>query len=124
MRRAGDVQKQSVGAIQADQRRETVAPVGNPFQQGGIGAFVSRNHYQRLHHGAGIGQGLAFIKAEPGGAHFQGMNMQRIACLQAYDQRRFKRPAVLAYTPVGRQARKPQRQYPPFRNRHSGDSIS
>ena len=64
MRRPRDVQEQPIRRIQADQRREAVAPVGDGLQQCGIGFFIRRHDAEGLHHGTGIGQGLAFIKSE------------------------------------------------------------
>ena len=90
MRRAGDVQQQPVRRIQGHQGREAVAPVGDMFQQRGIGFFVRRHDGKRLHHGAGIGQRLAFIKPKLLRRAFQAIDIERVVGLVADDQRRLQ----------------------------------
>ena len=65
MRRAGDVEHQAVRRIAGDKGTEAVAPVGDAFQQRGIGFFVGGQDAKLAHHRLGIGQRLAFIKAQP-----------------------------------------------------------
>ena len=94
MRRAGDVQQQAVRRIQRHQRREAVAPVGDVFQQRGIGFFIGRHdcraaapspgHWPR----AGLYKGPAVRPVPPAHGH------KRVAGSSADDQRRLKRRAA------------------------------
>ena len=65
------------------------------LQQRRIGFFVGGHDDQWLHHGAGIGQGLAFIESESGRPCLQRMDMEGVADFSADDQRRLKRRAAV-----------------------------
>ena len=62
---ARDVEHQAVGRIEADQRRITVAPVGDAFEQAPVRLLVARRDGQRRIHGARIGERHADPQAEP-----------------------------------------------------------
>ena len=91
MRRAGDVQEQAVAA-----HRSATSGVKRSHQSAirsssAASAFSSAGTMvKRLHHGAGIGQRLAFIKSQLLRPRFQRMDIQRVVGASGDDQRRFQ----------------------------------
>ncbi len=118
MRNAADVQQQAVGRIDRHQRCEAVAPIGDALQKREVGFLVGRHDRQILDHGAGIGQRLAAMKAQPLRVFVQRIDIERVVGAARDDQGCifgccFRRAAAEAPQPVGRQARKPQGQNAP-----------
>ena len=74
---ARDVEHQAVGRIEADQRRITVAPVGDAFKQAPVRLLVARRDGQRRIHGARIGERHADPQAEPVRRVIHGHDAQR-----------------------------------------------
>ena len=111
MRRAGDVEKQAIRRIAGDKGSETVAPVGDPFQQRQIGFFIGGHDGERLRPwpahwpGAGLYKVPAFAPALPAHGH-------KARCSPSADHQRrpFRKRSVFSLQPVGRKARQPQRQ--------------
>ena len=61
---AGDVEHQSVGEIETDERRVAVAPVGDVFEGLSVRRFVGGGDGEARMHGAGIGERHACPQAE------------------------------------------------------------
>ena len=77
MRAAGDVEKQSIRRIESDQRRITVAPVGDRVQQSCIGGLVRIDYRKRGIHRARIGERHAGAQAELGRFIIQRCDLAR-----------------------------------------------
>ena len=65
MRAAADVEQQAVGRIAGHQRRVTQAPVGDGFEQGGIGFGVFGDRLDAGMHGARLRQREAGRETKP-----------------------------------------------------------
>ena len=78
---AGDVEKESMRRIECDQRRKTVAPVGDVFQRLAVGGFVGVIHREFGTDGAGIGERQADREPGADGRFVDGIEQQRIVFL-------------------------------------------
>ena len=86
---AGDVEKESMRRIECDQRRKTVAPVGDVFQRLAVGGFVGVIHREFGTDGAGIGKRQADVQPEARGRIVQRIDLQRIVLFGDNDAWRF-----------------------------------
>jgi len=113
-----DIEQQSIKPIERHQRRETVAPVGDSFQQVPVRRLVGVEH---LHVGtdrARIRQRQANLQADIRGSVVQRRDLQRVVQLRDNDTRtriirRGVLPRKLALQSVGRQARQPKAEDTP-----------
>ena len=88
MRAAADVEQQTIGRVAGDQRRVTQAPVGNEFEQGGIGFGIFGNRLDAGMHGAGLRQRQARLETKPLGCLIDSREDFDIAALAGDDKRR------------------------------------
>ncbi len=112
MRAAADVEQQAVGRIASDQRRVTQAPVGNGFEQSGIGFGIFGNDLDAGMHGAGLRQCQAGLEAKPLGCRIDSREEFDIAALAGDDKRRmFGRFFTRPDDAVGREPAQPQAEH-------------
>ncbi len=88
---AGNIEMQPIRAVERDQRRIAVAPVGKRVQEGGIGKRIGRQHLQIGMHGAGLGNALAAGKLQAFGVAIERDNAHGIVLLGGKDDRRMVR---------------------------------
>ena len=67
MRAAGDIEHETVGRIEPDQRRITIAPIGDGEQQTLVGIGIGVHAAKTRIHGARIGKRHADFKSEARG---------------------------------------------------------
>ena len=65
MRAAADVEQQAVGRVTSNERRIAQAPIGDFFQERGVGRGVFLDRVQRRMHGARLRQRETRVQAEP-----------------------------------------------------------
>src|ERR1700756_4689361 len=78
---AGDVEIEPVRAIERDQRREAVAPVGDVIKRFGIRRRIGIEYFQMRTDGTGIGKRLADREPIARGCVVEGVDQQRIVLL-------------------------------------------
>ena len=88
MRAAADVEQQTIGCIARHQRRVTQAPVGNGFEQGGIGFGIFGHRLDAGMHGARLRQRQARQETKLLGRIIDGCEDFDIAALAGDDKRR------------------------------------
>ncbi len=86
---AGDIQKQAMRRIERDQRRETVAPVGDVAERPGVGRLIGVEHCQMRTDGAGIGERQADGKAVMRGSIVERIDLKRVVLPGNDDARHF-----------------------------------
>ena len=108
---AGDVEKQPMRRIERDQRRETVAPVGDVFQRLAVGRLVGIINRELRTDGAGIGKRQADGKTGADGRLVDGIEQQRVVLFRNDDAREVMLCVAIRQLPpnaVDGQARQPQ----------------
>ena len=122
MRAAGDVQRQSIGAVGRDQRREARRPIGEAFEIRRIGLRIKRDDDYVRHPCARIGDRHAWLQPQRPRSRIHRLDLQAVADLRRQDEWSLSRsgggrllpaallaPAIL----IGRPVRQPQGQETP-----------
>ena len=118
MRAAADVEQQAVGRIAGHQRRVAQAPVGDVFEQGGVGFGVFLDRLERRMHGARLRQRHAGREAKPFRRVVDGDDQLGIAALAVDGNCFILRPKGAAsgnltrpFDAVGREPAQPQAEH-------------
>ncbi len=117
---AGDVEKQTMRRIERNQRRETVAPVGDSVECPGVRRFIGVVDLQMRTDGAGIGERHADREVLTRGGIVERIELQRVVLLDDDDAGSIVINSRAAETElpldaVDGQARQPQTENPPSR---------